>query len=128
MTSARWLGTPRVGSRSAASNQQALRDYIADGLGGQVTATQYPEGGTGRITGAGRVRPPPYAYAVVGRLAAVAIGGQIAFVASWLTAQALEPRYDSEGETVSGLAAASADNPWIVTLGLVAWALGTAAC
>jgi hypothetical membrane protein len=65
---------------------------------------------------------------VVGRLAAVAIGGQLAFVASWLTAQALEPRYDPEGETVSGLAAASADNPWIVTLGLVAWALSTAAC
>lgn len=33
--------------------QQALRDYIADGLGGRVTAAQYPEGGTGRITGAG---------------------------------------------------------------------------
>ncbi|MCP9488995.1 MAG: 5'-nucleotidase C-terminal domain-containing protein [Solirubrobacteraceae bacterium MAG38_C4-C5] len=33
--------------------QQALRDYIADGLGGQVTAAQYPEGGTGRITAAG---------------------------------------------------------------------------
>jgi 5'-nucleotidase len=31
--------------------QQALRDYIADGLGGQVTAAQYP--GTGRITAAG---------------------------------------------------------------------------
>lgn len=33
--------------------QQALRDYIAEGLGGRVTAAQYPEGGTGRITGAG---------------------------------------------------------------------------
>lgn len=33
--------------------QQALRDYIADGLGGRVTAAQYPEGGTGRITAAG---------------------------------------------------------------------------
>ncbi len=33
--------------------QQALRDYIADGLGGHVTATQYPEAGTGRITAAG---------------------------------------------------------------------------
>jgi 5'-nucleotidase len=33
--------------------QQALRDYIADGLGGQVTAAQYPEAGTGRITAAG---------------------------------------------------------------------------
>jgi len=33
--------------------QQALRDYIADGLGGRVTAARYPEGATGRITSAG---------------------------------------------------------------------------
>lgn len=64
---------------------------------------------------------------MVGRPAAVAVGGQLVFVVSWLVAQALEPRYDPEAETVSGLAASNADNPWIVTLGLLAWALGTAA-
>jgi hypothetical protein len=65
---------------------------------------------------------------VVGRLAAVAIGGQLVFVLSWLVAQTLEPGYDIEGEQVSALAAETADNPWIVTLGLLAWAAGTAAC
>lgn len=64
---------------------------------------------------------------MVGRLAAVAVGGQLVFVASWLVAQALEPRYDPQAETVSGLAASNAENPWIVTVGLLAWALGTAA-
>ncbi|MDQ3408683.1 MAG: DUF998 domain-containing protein, partial [Actinomycetota bacterium] len=65
---------------------------------------------------------------MVGRLAAVAIGGQLVFVLSWLVAQTLEPGYDIEGEQVSALAAETADNPWIVTLGLLAWAAGTAAC
>lgn len=45
-----------------------------------------------------------------------------------LVAQTLEPGYDIEGEQVSALAAETADNPWIVTLGLLAWAAGTAAC
>jgi 5'-nucleotidase / UDP-sugar diphosphatase len=30
--------------------QQALRNYIVDGLGGLITAVDYPEGGEGRIT------------------------------------------------------------------------------
>jgi len=30
--------------------QQALANYITDGLGGTITAAQYPEGGEGRIT------------------------------------------------------------------------------
>ena len=64
---------------------------------------------------------------MVGRLAAVAVGGQLVFVASWLVAQALEPRYDPQAERVSGLAASNAENPWIVTVGVLAWALGTAA-
>lgn len=64
---------------------------------------------------------------MVGRLAAVAVGGQLVFVVSWLVAQALEPRYDPAAETVSGLAASNAENPWIVTVGVLAWALGTAA-
>ncbi|MCO6452953.1 MAG: 5'-nucleotidase C-terminal domain-containing protein [Caldilineales bacterium] len=36
--------------RMGASYQQALSNYIKDGLGGQITAAQYPEGGEGRIT------------------------------------------------------------------------------
>jgi 5'-nucleotidase len=31
------------------SYQQALRNYIVDGLGGTITAADYPEGGEGRI-------------------------------------------------------------------------------
>jgi 5'-nucleotidase len=30
--------------------QQALANYISDGLGGSITAADYPEGGEGRIT------------------------------------------------------------------------------
>jgi 5'-nucleotidase len=30
--------------------QQALRNYIVTGLGANITAAQYPEGGEGRIT------------------------------------------------------------------------------
>ena len=30
--------------------QQALFNYIVDGLGGVISAAQYPEGGEGRIT------------------------------------------------------------------------------
>lgn len=33
-----------------ASYQQALANYIKDGLGGQITAAQYPASGTGRIS------------------------------------------------------------------------------
>lgn len=65
---------------------------------------------------------------MVGRLAAVAISGQLVFVVSWLVAQTLEPGYDVEGEQVSALASQTAANPWIVTLGILAWAAGTAVC
>jgi 5'-nucleotidase len=33
-----------------ATYQQALSNYIQDGLGGSITAADYPEGGEGRIT------------------------------------------------------------------------------
>jgi hypothetical protein len=33
-----------------ATYQQALANYIVDGLGGEITAADYPEGGEGRIT------------------------------------------------------------------------------
>jgi hypothetical protein len=32
------------------SYQQALANYLVDGLGAQVTAAEYPEGGEGRIS------------------------------------------------------------------------------
>ena len=32
------------------SYQQALSNYIVNGLGGSITSAQYPEGGEGRIT------------------------------------------------------------------------------
>ena len=35
--------------RLGATYQQALRNYIVSGLGGAITAAQYPEGGAGRI-------------------------------------------------------------------------------
>lgn len=35
------------------SYQQALSNYITEALGGTITAAQYPEGGTGRITAVG---------------------------------------------------------------------------
>ncbi|MCB0211659.1 MAG: 5'-nucleotidase C-terminal domain-containing protein [Anaerolineae bacterium] len=35
------------------SYQQALSNYIAEGLGGTITAAQYPEGGSGRTTTVG---------------------------------------------------------------------------
>jgi 5'-nucleotidase len=33
------------------SYQQALENYIVDGLGGVISAAEYPEGGAGRIVG-----------------------------------------------------------------------------
>jgi 5'-nucleotidase len=33
-----------------ASYQQALSNYIVDGLGGLISAADYPEGGEGRTT------------------------------------------------------------------------------
>ncbi|MCT2582320.1 hypothetical protein [Actinophytocola gossypii] len=33
--------------------QQALAGYLTEGLGGTVTAADYPEGGAGRITRVG---------------------------------------------------------------------------
>ncbi len=42
-----WDGTPFV--TIGVTDQQSLRNYIETGLGGEVTAAQYPEGGEGRI-------------------------------------------------------------------------------
>jgi len=56
-------------------------------------------------------------------LCLVAIGGQLAFVAAWAIAGALEPGYSASEQTVSELAAGGAANPWILWLGLLALSL-----
>jgi hypothetical protein len=48
-----------------------------------------------------------------------AFAGQAAFVASWLVAGALQPRYSHLAQGVSTLAASDAAHPWIVTAGIV---------
>lgn len=65
---------------------------------------------------------------MAGRLTLAAVAGQALFVVSWVVAGHLEPRYSAEGEAVSALAAGTARHPWIVTAGLLAWAVGTACC
>jgi len=65
---------------------------------------------------------------VAGRFAFAAVAGQLAFVISWVVAGRLEPRYSPREEAVSALAAGTAEYPWIVTAGLLAWAVGTACC
>lgn len=41
------------------SYQKALSNYITDALGGVISAAQYPEGGSGRITQVGQAAPAP---------------------------------------------------------------------
>ena len=52
-------------------------------------------------------------------LAWAALAGQLAFIASWIVAGALEPRYSHLREGVSALAAKDSAHAWIVTVGLV---------
>ncbi len=56
-------------------------------------------------------------------LCGVAVAGQLAFVATWAVAGALEPGYSAADQTVSELAAGGAANPWILWLGLLALSL-----
>jgi hypothetical protein len=56
-------------------------------------------------------------------LPAVAIAGQLAFVAAWVIAGRLEPGYSAADQTVSELAAGGAANPEILWLGLLALSL-----
>jgi hypothetical protein len=60
-------------------------------------------------------------------LAWAALAGQVAFVAAWIVAGAIQPHYSSLHRTVSELAARSAAHPWIVTAGIVALAVAMAA-
>lgn len=65
---------------------------------------------------------------MAGRFALAAVAGQATFMVSWIIAGRLEPRYSAEEEAVSALAAGTAEHPWIVTAGVLAWAVGTACC
>ena len=56
----------------------------------------------------------------------LAIGGQLAFIASWIVAGALEPRYSDVHDYVSELGAKSAAHPWIVNTGIAVLGLSIA--
>ncbi len=60
-------------------------------------------------------------------LAWFAVAAQPAFVASWLVAGALQPRYSGSDSGVSALAARGAHHPWIAMIGFVVLGLGVAA-
>jgi hypothetical membrane protein len=63
----------------------------------------------------------------VRKLAWAAIAGQVAFVAAWIVAGALEPGYSHLDQAVSELGARGAAHPLIVNAGLVAMGLAVAA-
>src|SRR3954453_12553099 len=48
----------------------------------------------------------------------LAFGAQLAFVASWIVAGALQPGYSHAAQGVSALAARAGAHPWIVTTGI----------
>jgi hypothetical membrane protein len=52
------------------------------------------------------------------RLVWLALAGQVAFIASWVAAGALEPHYSAVKEYVSELGARNAAHPWIVDAGI----------
>ena len=56
-----------------------------------------------------------------------ALAGQVAFVAAWVVAGALEPGYDHLRQGLSELAARDAAHPWIVTAGITALGASVAA-
>ena len=60
-------------------------------------------------------------------LAWAALAGQVAFVASWIVAGALEPGYSHLREGVSALGAKDALHPWIVNTGIVVLGASVAA-
>ena len=53
------------------------------------------------------------------RLVWLALAGQVAFIASWVVAGALEPHYSAVKEYVSELGARHAAHPWIANAGLL---------
>jgi len=55
------------------------------------------------------------------------VAGQLAFVVAWAVAGALQTGYAPADQAVSDLAALTADNRWIVGLGLVCLAMSDTA-
>ena len=60
-------------------------------------------------------------------LAWLAVAGQVAFVAAWIVAGALEPGYSHVENYISDLGARGAAHPWIVNTGFVVMGLAIAA-
>ncbi|MGI8750572.1 MAG: DUF998 domain-containing protein [Thermoleophilaceae bacterium] len=55
-------------------------------------------------------------------LAAVAVAGQLAFVAAWVVGGLAQEGYSTAAQTVSELFSRTADHPWILWIGLAALA------
>ena len=60
-------------------------------------------------------------------LAGLAVAGQLAFVAAWLVAGALEPGYSHVQQTITELGARSAEHPWLGRAAFVVLGLSLAA-
>ncbi|RZV40947.1 MAG: ExeM/NucH family extracellular endonuclease, partial [Acidimicrobiia bacterium] len=70
------------------SYQQALANYIVDGLGGAITAADYPEGGEGRITQTETIPiegPFTPIYEIQGGLDESPLDGELVEVAGYVT-------------------------------------------
>jgi hypothetical protein len=82
------------------------------------------------VSGNGRTAAEPSLWPGPGlarRLAWLAIGAQILFVASWIVAGALQPGYSHLDSGVSALGGRHTAHPWIVNTGIVLLGLGIAA-
>jgi hypothetical membrane protein len=63
----------------------------------------------------------------VRQLAWLAIAGQVAFIAAWIVASALQPGYSPIDQAISELGARNAAHPWIVNTGIVILGVAVAA-
>src|SRR5688500_15321921 len=114
------LSASMPSSRAIAPAAARIRSRDRRGVGSPGRAVVY---GVHRVSVGGRDTERALAWA--------ALVAQPAFVAGWLIAGALEPRYDHLRQGVSELAARNAENPAIVMtamglLGLSLMALGGA--
>src|SRR2546423_3387094 len=80
--------------------------------------------GDGRTESAAGLRLGP---APIRQLAWLAIAGQVAFVAAWVIAGALEPGYSAFDQAISELGARNAAHPWLMNTGFVILGLAIAA-
>jgi uncharacterized protein DUF998 len=61
------------------------------------------------------------------QLAWLAIAGQVAFIATWIAAGALEPGYSAIDQAISELGARNAARPWLMNTGIVILGVSVAA-